>query len=401
MKHPKKRLFFLLAGVALAGMVLVAVAFNVVMRNYIDDQALQALQSDLQWFSVSLDDMGEEQQENTSLFTSDALYLDDSYTLQRDWIVGSWQEAEALANYCKANQDALRTGEIHATNINGQRYYLAQVNPLEDAEERFFLELYVNVAPMQKLTDNINFVFLVVLVVACALACFAGWRTGVSIENAENKMKCFFQNASHELKTPIMSIQGYAEGIQTGVLTDTVAASAVILQESDRMTQLVEELLALSKLESGAVPLQLQCLDLAEVLYECLERIQWMAQKQGIALDVQLPQSAVYVRGDEAQLCRAFSNILTNALRYAATKIALRAEIQGKRVYVWISDDGGGIAPVDLPHIFDRFYRGEKGNTGIGLALTQEIISLHRGKVCARNEARGACFEIWLPLNAA
>jgi signal transduction histidine kinase len=110
---------------------------------------------------------------------------------------------------------------------------------------------------------------------------------------------------------------------------------------------------------------------------------------------VQLPEEELEIWGNEPQLDRAFGNIFSNGLRYAKT--TLRAEVfrERKWIRVEISDDGDGIPPEDLPHIFDRFYKGTGGQHGIGLAITQEIIALHRGKIRAYSQD-GAQFCVWL-----
>ena len=101
---------------------------------------------------------------------------------------------------------------------------------------------------------------------------------------------------------------------------------------------------------------------------------------------------------DEVQLCRAFTNIITNALRYAKVKIEIDCKADRGKAVVCIRDDGEGIAPEMLPHIFDRFFSTRKGGAGIGLSLAKEMVLLHKGTICAANDS-GAVFEIRLPLN--
>ena len=101
---------------------------------------------------------------------------------------------------------------------------------------------------------------------------------------------------------------------------------------------------------------------------------------------------------DDTRLRRAVTNILSNGVRYARSELRLTCRADKHHVTIRIQDDGDGIAEADLPHIFDRFYMGKSGKSGIGLALTQEIIHLHKGTIRARNVDTGAVFEITLPM---
>ena len=117
----------------------------------------------------------------------------------------------------------------------------------------------------------------------------------------------------------------------------------------------------------------------------------------GIAIVPDFPDEPVMVSCDDIQLRRAVTNILSNGVRYARSALRLTCRADKRHVTIRIQDDGDGIAEEDLPHIFDRFYMGRSGKSGIGLALTREIIHLHRGTIRAYNGETGAVFEITLP----
>ena len=102
---------------------------------------------------------------------------------------------------------------------------------------------------------------------------------------------------------------------------------------------------------------------------------------------------------DDTRLRRAVTNILSNGVRYARSELRLTCRTEKRHATIWIQDDGDGIAEEDLPHIFDRFYMGKSGKSGIGLALTREIIHLHKGTIRARNGDTGAVFEISIPVS--
>ena len=221
---------------------------------------------------------------------------------------------------------------------------------------------------------------------------------GRDIEKEAERQQTFFQNASHELKTPLMAIQGYAEGIQAGVM-DTGSAAEVILAESDRMTELVDELLDISKIDMGRQQLALSEMDVRELLYDSIRAVEPIVAGGGITITPDFPEEPVMVSCDDTRLRRAVTNILSNGVRYARSQLRLTCRADKRHVTIRIQDDGDGIAAEDLPHIFDRFYMGKNGKSGIGLALAKEIIHLHKGTIRAYNGDGGAVFEISIPVS--
>ena len=179
---------------------------------------------------------------------------------------------------------------------------------------------------------------------------------------------------------------------------DAASAAEVILEESDRMTELVEELLDISKIDMGRQPLALSEMDIRELLYDSIRAVEPTVVSGGIAIVPDFPEEPIMVKCDDTQMRRAVTNILTNGLRYARSELRLTCRADRRQVTIRIQDDGDGIAEEDLPHIFDRFYMGKNGKSGIGLALTKEIIHLHKGTIRAYNGDTGAVFEITLPM---
>ena len=163
------------------------------------------------------------------------------------------------------------------------------------------------------------------------------------------------------------------------------------------MSDLVEELLTLSRLESGQANAEFHSMDVREVLYDCLRSTEQLAEQRKLCITPCFDEKPVLVNCDEVQLRRAFSNIIINALRYAKEEIRIECKADRGKAIVRICDDGEGIAPELLPHIFDRFFSTRKGGAGIGLSLAKEIVSLHKGTIRAANDG-GAVFEISLPL---
>ena len=180
---------------------------------------------------------------------------------------------------------------------------------------------------------------------------------------------------------------------------DTGSAAEVILKESDRMTELVDELLDISKIDMGRQPLALSEMDVRELLYDSMRAVEPIAAGGGITITPDFPETPVMVSCDATRLRRAVTNILSHGVRYARSQLHLTCRTEKRHVTIRIQDDGDGIAEADLPHIFDRFYMGKNGKSGIGLALAKEIIHLHKGTIRAYNGDSGAVFEISIPVS--
>lgn len=308
-----------------------------------------------------------------------------------------------IIRYCLEHPEMSREGTYREVQVDGTTHYLMMREydrVYENAAGADVHDRYMAIfmATPEKLYDFVGMVQLLFVMVMLALGIvlfFASCRIGMRIEKDKQKLTRYFQNTSHELKTPIMSIQGYAEGIATGVLSDHEKAAGVIMAQSDRMSELVEEILILSKVDSGYADRTREVINISDLLCDCLNRICEQAEQNGIDLQVHLPDEELLILGNESQLDRAFGNILSNGLRYANHVVHVTVYREGKWIRVEISDDGDGIAPEDMPHIFERFYKGKGGQHGIGLAITKEIVSLHKGKIRAYSQD-GAKFCVWL-----
>lgn len=214
----------------------------------------------------------------------------------------------------------------------------------------------------------------------------------------DSTMKTFLQNASHELRTPLMSIQGYAEGIKLGVIEDTNSAADVIIDESKRLTNIVEELLYLSKLDAMQETFNLEDINAEDLLKDCIDRVKGIALKNGVNISLTSKDKDLIIKADEDKLSRALINILGNCLRYSKKEISISLESLSNDINITIKDDGPGFDAKELKNVFDRFYKGKGGKHGLGLAITKSVIEKHNGRVTAENNSRsGACFKIILP----
>ena len=220
-----------------------------------------------------------------------------------------------------------------------------------------------------------------------------------TIRRSEEEKRQFFQNASHDLKTPLASITGYSQGIVSNVIKDHQKAAGIILSESLRMTDLVESILSLSKMDSHTFDLHPTDLEVIEFLDECVDIMSTIRRDCVIHLEATRP---LMIHTDPELLKRVIQNILSNCLRYAEHEILIRMSTDGNSLILLIQDDGPGFLEKDLPHIFERFYKGNGGKNGIGLSIVWTGIHYLGGSITAGNRAvpeHGAYYQLLLPLS--
>ena len=404
MKNIKLRIVYLILCSALLLFALFMLAVNLIIPAHFVREAKKALISEAEY------------QNRTIPYTDDGSFFDDGWNdTEEHFLTPSivFLELDNANQSSGWNRDAYRlekklleyyTGRELSLNqcytFKTDRHHLIFMSVQEeqdDWEKPYSYIMYIDIGPITRYIVTLNWAFFGVLLAISSVMCLLGFRFGRDIEKEAEQQQTFFQNASHELKTPLMAIQGYAEGIQAGVM-DTGSAAEVILVESDRMTELVDELLDISKIDMGRQPLALSEMDVRELLYDSIRAVEPTAAASGITIAPDFPEEPIMVKCDDTQMRRAVTNILTNGLRYARSELRLTCRADRRQVTIRIQDDGDGIAEGDLPHIFERFYMGESGKSGIGLALTKEIIHVHKGTIHAYNGDSGAVFEITLPM---
>ncbi|WP_418704683.1 sensor histidine kinase [Anaerotignum faecicola] len=402
MKNIKLRIVYLILGSALLLFALFVLAVNVIIPSHFVTEAKKALRSEAEYQNRTVPYIYDEPDydedwEEGYFFTPSIVFLEleDGYR-PNTWNRDAYLLEKKLLEYCAGRDITLDQCYTFKTDRHHLIFMSAQEN-YGDGEEPYSYIMYIDIGPITRYIVTLNWVFFAVLLAISSVMCLLGFRFGRDIEKEAERQQTFFQNASHELKTPLMAIQGYAEGIQAGVM-DTGGAADVILEESDRMTELVEELLDISKIDMGRQRLTLSETDIRELLYDGIRAVEPIAAG-GITIVPDFPEEPVMVSCDDTQLRRAVTNILSNGVRYARSELRLTCRADKRHVTIRIQDDGDGIAEEDLPHIFDRFYMGKSGKSGIGLALTREIIHLHRGTIRAYNGETGAVFEISIPVS--
>lgn len=240
------------------------------------------------------------------------------------------------------------------------------------------------------------------------------------LRRLEKIRKDFVANVSHELRTPLTSIKGYVEALLDGAKDDPAASTkflSIILKQSDRLNLIIEDLLELSKIESGGVLLKEEPLELRSVIERTLSMIKPIADKNRHRLVTVVDPSLPPVAGDEDRLVQVLTNLLDNAVKYTPSggtitvgaKLAPavgNAESSARAIELSVADTGIGIPEADRPRVFERFYRVDKarsrelGGTGLGLAIVKHIIEGHGGQVWVEaNHPQGSRFVVRLPLS--
>ncbi len=218
------------------------------------------------------------------------------------------------------------------------------------------------------------------------------------LDEYSNKNKKFFQNASHELKSPLMSIQGYAEAIKEGVVNeDEVEESLdIIIEESKNLKELVNSMIMLTKFDDSKEKFVFEERLIFSVIEDVLNRYKLLINEKNIEIKTDIDKG-IMLKYDYKKLYTAISNIISNSLRYTKDIINIKIYKDNLNVFIEITDNGDGIDTEIIDHIFDRFIKGKNGKSGIGLSLSKAIVEAHNGNISVVNtEEMGAKFLIVL-----
>jgi signal transduction histidine kinase len=231
------------------------------------------------------------------------------------------------------------------------------------------------------------------------------------VQQTEESQRDFLANVSHELKTPITSIQGFAQSILDGAANsaqDLHQASEIIYNEAARMHRLVIDLLTLSKLEGGTANLQYSTVDLSSLVEQVVEKMQPQIQTAGIIIFQEIDKHQ-FVFGDADRLAQVFTNLMDNAIKFTPQKgkISISIKAEPASILASISDTGPGIPSQEESRIFERFYQVDKSRRGgssrgigLGLSIARQIILSHNGEIwVSSSPKKGSTFFIRLPSN--
>lgn len=315
----------------------------------------------------------------------------------------------------------VKAGELTGKHFSEMRQQYELARMIQDAMDNkehlreeitfYFPEerlLELNLVPFRQDGDEFGGVLLVV-------------QDVTAIRRLERMRSEFVANVSHELKTPIAAVKGFAETLLGGAVDDPETARAflqIIFDESDRLNRLIGDILELSKIESRRVPLQFSPVELSSFLERTVEVVKTEAARKSIALELKCEQD-LYVEADEDRLRQIMMNLLANGINYTpeggkVTVIAEAIAANGEpapegadyeRVRIRITDTGIGIPKKDLPRIFERFYRVDKarsrssGGTGLGLSIVKHLVELHKGTISVDSVVgKGTTFTLELPV---
>ncbi|MNN06287.1 Alkaline phosphatase synthesis sensor protein PhoR [compost metagenome] len=227
-----------------------------------------------------------------------------------------------------------------------------------------------------------------------------------SIGQLEEMRQEFVSNVSHEIQSPLASIQGFSHTLLSKDLSEEQRREYLLIieDESRRMSQLSKQLLTLASLDKEEAILEMTSFDVSAQIRQVLFMTEWNWREKEIAIKMELPET--YVKGDSKLLYQVWVNLITNSIKFSEEggTISLRVRQENKTCTIEIQDTGIGIAESDLPHIFQRFYRSDKsrnrkeGSSGLGLAIVDKIVEIHHGHIEVTSElGQGTTFRIHLP----
>jgi two-component system phosphate regulon sensor histidine kinase PhoR len=230
------------------------------------------------------------------------------------------------------------------------------------------------------------------------------------LRKLERVRRDFVANVSHEFKTPLTAIQGFAETLLAGAIDDTQNRGRfleIILEHARRLARLTDDLLKLSKMDAERLELEMHNVSVPQLIESCFETAQRRAAQKDIRMSLDIPENLPEIVGDRRRLAEVLQNLLDNATQYtlAGGQIVLSAEAGKDEVVFTVSDTGIGIPKADQPRIFERFYRvdaarsREAGGTGLGLAIAKHLVEVHDGRIWVESEiGQGSQFHFSVPI---
>lgn len=382
MNKTRYKIATLTGSAVMAAMLLSLLILNIVFNKKIELRAENAIKN---VFTLDSDEYLNYESENDtgSLYYASLVYMGaDSENRDDIYQILTPKEKKLIDWYETHPSD-----EMQRAKINEATYYMkARTEYYEDSNER--LLAYVDVTGEPELVKEISFGVLLDAFVIAALGAAIGYFLGKKLEQNDKAQKTFFENTSHELKTPLMAICGYAEEIEMGVITDYSQAGRMIVSQTERMSKLIEDILYLSKMESGTEPLKCEPIEMASLVQDILMPLEGIVNRRNLSVSLELDEG--YVNGDPEKLEHAVANLITNSVKYVCSQI----EISWKNQVLSIWNDGGELSTEDFSHMFERFHTGQNGNSGIGLALSKEIVEMHGWKLSAKNDRHGICLSM-------
>ena len=440
----KTRLLTMVVGLILAVFLLIILVFNALISNYIETNATDVLTQSRGEVDRSRDPSPDREPRSlTPGGSAQRLIVTPDFVVLLPDFYPVLNESAADYDFIQAVQ----AGDVQLTSDQilplqtdqGLYYYTAVANPRSDGT---YLVYFINMTNLYSFEQDLfRYLWLIMaaaLVLTVALVYFIAARfsgpiqtlnrfarrigdgdyqvldqdfadrelhelktamneSSQKLKTYDEEQRVFFQNASHELRTPLQIIKTNAEAVELGLIPQAKALP-VIRQEVDSLGQLVEDIILLSRLDARSQDRAQTMGDLRETLAFTVERFATVLAESSIRVDYDFQAEPVLFYYDERSMERAFQNLIANASRYARSLIRVTCRIAGDRILIQVADDGTGISSQDLPRIFDRFYKGSKGNHGIGLAIVKSIVTAYGGRVEVASDPQGTEFSLFLPL---
>lgn len=316
---------------------------------------------------------------------------------------------DAAGNVDLANPAAARLCSFEEAQVRGQPF----IELIGDHQMDTALRECLRTGRSQSLqTDSTTGRFLRVVVVPL----LAGGTGGALIvlqdltemRSLQTMRREFVGNVSHELRTPLAAIKAIVETLEDGAIDDRPAAMdflAKVDAEVDGLTQMVNELIELSRVETGKADLNMEPTNLNRILEQVVAHLSPQGERAGISLSVDLDPDIVMVPADGDRIYQITTNIVHNAIKFTAAggKVVVRSKCVGDMVTVSVADTGAGISKEDQRHIFERFFKADRSRStvgsGLGLAIAKHVVQAHRGKIWVESEeGRGSTFSYTLPM---
>ena len=401
MKNIKLRIVYLILGAALLLFALFMLAVNVVIPAHFVSEAEKALRNEAQYENRTIpytyegevydDDWDDGAEEH--FFTPSIVFLELENGYQPNtWSQDTYRLEKKLLAYC--SERSVAPNRCH--DFKADKHHLIFMPVQEDygnSEEPYSYIMYIDIGPITRYIVTLNWAFFGVLLAISSVMCLLGFRFGRDIEKETERQQTFFQNASHELKTPLASIKLLTDSIlQNNMDMDTVKEFVEdIGNEADRLNRMTAKLLSLTRAENPQ-PQESEIIYMAPTVQRVAKMLRTNASWSGVTFCLELDEDTpVLILEDD--LYQIVFNLMENGIKYnhAGGYVWARAEMADGRAVVTVADNGVGIAPEDQQRVFERFYRVDKsrskqtGGTGLGLSIVKHGAQVHHAQIAMQS----------------
>ena len=454
----RTRMFFVIFIVLLSSFTLIGFIFNVAASRYIQSSAVAQLDRSIEFLQEEMNRLGRAIYEfprelyatrpltialrrNDFRIESNMFVVDSNLNLLGTPLISD--KAEEIIQYIHERNIRMETLNNRMINTQTGTFYVSSYYlPVMQTSDNAYWVFYVDITGLFNFAREINMFLIGLVFVMFIVSVFAAFFLSASITqpikklstlalnigqgdfspidynfkdrefddlnlvlnksarqlgNYDAEQKAFFQNVSHELRTPLMSIQCYAEGINFGLM-EPKDASSTILEETSRLSEMVKDLLYISRIDNITSSNTFTDMDIVSLVKDCVSRQEALANSKNITINFEQERDALLYRCSAELMSRAVENLLSNAIRYAKSMITVSCQKLSGSMIINIADDGEGIPEDIIPHVFERFFKGDNGNHGIGLSIVKSIVEQHGGNIKAENSLNGgAVFIISLP----